>query len=227
MQPPLLPMQQRCHPLPGCALFPLHCLSCPHAPIIMPPLSPTPGLRPVPVRRRMRMWGLPRILQRHTHAAAACARLRCWRPAGQTASLLSKYRPPQPILTLVIPTLKSDGFKWHLVGRGVARQCQLQRGLLPVLAAPSPSGARPLTPSERTSLADPISQRAPLVPCPCLQAACRSQQHACAQLGPLCMYESVGAQRGEMLRCLVGEMCGALQSRSACCPWCFCRLPAI
>ena len=70
--------------------------------------------------------------------------------AGQTASLLSKYRPPQPILTLVIPTLKSDGFKWHLVGRGVARQCQLQRGLLPVLAAPSPSGARTLTLSERT-----------------------------------------------------------------------------
>ena len=61
---------------------------------------------------------------------------------GQTASLLSKYRPPQPILTLVIPTLKSDGFKWRLVGRGVARQCQIQRGLLPVLAAPSPSGAR-------------------------------------------------------------------------------------
>ena len=45
-----------------------------------------------------------------------------------------------PILTLVIPTLKNDGMKWTLVGRGVARQCQIQRGLLPVLAAPSPSG---------------------------------------------------------------------------------------
>lgn len=60
--------------------------------------------------------------------------------AGQTASLISKYRPPMPILTLVIPTLKNDGMKWTLVGRGVARQCQIQRGLLPVLAAPSPSG---------------------------------------------------------------------------------------
>lgn len=60
--------------------------------------------------------------------------------AGQTASLVSKYRPPMPILTLVIPQLKNDGMKFQLVGRGVARQCQIQRGLLPVLAAPSPSG---------------------------------------------------------------------------------------
>ncbi|KAK9905554.1 hypothetical protein WJX75_002050 [Coccomyxa subellipsoidea] len=60
--------------------------------------------------------------------------------SGQTASLVSKYRPPMPILTLVIPQLKNDGMKFQLVGRGVARQCQIQRGLLPVLAAPSPSG---------------------------------------------------------------------------------------
>ncbi len=45
-----------------------------------------------------------------------------------------------PILTLVIPQLKNDGMRFQLVGRGVARQCQIQRGLLPVLAAPSPSG---------------------------------------------------------------------------------------
>ncbi|EIE23527.1 pyruvate kinase [Coccomyxa subellipsoidea C-169] len=60
--------------------------------------------------------------------------------SGQTASLVSKYRPPMPILTLVIPQLKNDGMRFQLVGRGVARQCQIQRGLLPVLAAPSPSG---------------------------------------------------------------------------------------
>ncbi len=60
--------------------------------------------------------------------------------AGRTASLVSKYRPPMPILTLVIPQLKNDGMRFQLVGRGVARQCQIQRGLLPVLAAPSPSG---------------------------------------------------------------------------------------
>lgn len=60
--------------------------------------------------------------------------------AGQTASLVSKYRPPQPIMTLVVPQLKNDGFKWHLEGRDTARRCLIQRGLLPVLAAPSPSG---------------------------------------------------------------------------------------
>eukprot|EP00891_Asterochloris_glomerata_P003175 jgi/Astpho2/3175/e_gw1.00052.17.1_t len=60
--------------------------------------------------------------------------------SGQTAQLVSKYRPAMPILTLVIPQLKSDGHKWTLEGRATARQCQISRGLLPVLAAPSPSG---------------------------------------------------------------------------------------
>ena len=64
--------------------------------------------------------------------------------AGQTAQLVSKYRPAMPILTLVIPQLKSDGHKWTLEGRATARQCQISRGLLPVLAAPSPSGELPI-----------------------------------------------------------------------------------
>ena len=64
--------------------------------------------------------------------------------AGQTAQLVSKYRPAMPILTLVIPQLKSDGHKWTLEGRATARQCQISRGLLPVLAAPSPSGELPV-----------------------------------------------------------------------------------
>ncbi|KAK9796683.1 hypothetical protein WJX73_008597 [Symbiochloris irregularis] len=59
---------------------------------------------------------------------------------GTTASLLSKYRPPMPIMTLVIPRLKSDTLSWKLEGRSAARQCLIERGLLPVLAAPSPSG---------------------------------------------------------------------------------------
>lgn len=57
---------------------------------------------------------------------------------------MSKYRPPQPILTLVVPQLKNDGFKWRLEGRDTARRCLIQRGLLPVLAAPSQGGARAL-----------------------------------------------------------------------------------
>lgn len=59
---------------------------------------------------------------------------------GHTASLVSKYRPAMPILTLVIPQLKTEAMKWRLEGRAVARQCQISRSLFPVLAAPSPSG---------------------------------------------------------------------------------------
>ena len=67
---------------------------------------------------------------------------------GHTASLVSKYRPAMPILTLVIPQLKTESMKWKLEGRAVARQCQISRSLFPVLAAPSPSGQPPppLTP---------------------------------------------------------------------------------
>ncbi|CAL8472137.1 g11679 [Coccomyxa elongata] len=72
--------------------------------------------------------------------------------SGRTASLVSKYRPPMPILTLVIPQLKNDGMRFQLVGRGVARQCQIQRGLLPVLAAPSPSGETLLNEAVQMSL---------------------------------------------------------------------------
>ena len=76
--------------------------------------------------------------------------------AGTTASLLSKYRPPMPILVLVVPQLKSDGMRWRLEGRATARQCLLERGLLPVLAAPSPSGApAPLPPASQLQAAAP------------------------------------------------------------------------
>mmetsp|Transcript_33774 Transcript_33774/g.60980 ORF Transcript_33774/g.60980 Transcript_33774/m.60980 type:complete len:646 (-) Transcript_33774:934-2871(-) len=59
---------------------------------------------------------------------------------GKTAQLVAKYRPPMPILTLVIPQLVSDQLHWKLEGRSSARQCLITRGLLPVLAAPGPSG---------------------------------------------------------------------------------------
>lgn len=36
---------------------------------------------------------------------------------GQTAELVAKYRPPMPILTLVVPHLTSDQLKWRLEGR--------------------------------------------------------------------------------------------------------------
>lgn len=36
---------------------------------------------------------------------------------GQTAEMVAKYRPPVPILTLVVPHLVSDSLKWKLEGR--------------------------------------------------------------------------------------------------------------
>lgn len=59
---------------------------------------------------------------------------------GRTAQLVAKYRPPMPILTLVVPRLVSDTLKWKLEGRHNARQCLLTRGLLPMLATPQPHG---------------------------------------------------------------------------------------
>lgn len=58
---------------------------------------------------------------------------------GKTASLVAKYRPPMPIMTLVVPYLKRDGLRWQLEGRSTARQALLTSGLIPVLAAPSPA----------------------------------------------------------------------------------------
>lgn len=60
--------------------------------------------------------------------------------SGRTAELVAKYRPPMPILTLVVPRLVSDSLHWRLEGRHNARQCLLTRGLLPVLATPQRTG---------------------------------------------------------------------------------------
>eukprot|EP00775_Hariotina_reticulata_P003649 gene3649-3910_t len=63
---------------------------------------------------------------------------------GRTANLIAKYRPQQPILTVVVPRLSTNGLKWHCSGDFVARQCLQFRGVLPVCADPSlgsPDGA--------------------------------------------------------------------------------------
>lgn len=64
--------------------------------------------------------------------------------SGKTASLVAKYRPRQPIMTLVVPYLKRDGMKWVLEGRSTARQSLITYGLMPVLAAPAPSAGEGL-----------------------------------------------------------------------------------
>ena len=48
--------------------------------------------------------------------------------SGRTASLIAKYRPTMPIVTLVVPTLKSNSLSWDLSGRSLARQCLIMRG---------------------------------------------------------------------------------------------------
>ena len=52
--------------------------------------------------------------------------------SGRTASLVAKYRPKMPILTLVVPHLKSWTLKWELQGRSLARQCLIIRGMGPL-----------------------------------------------------------------------------------------------
>lgn len=63
---------------------------------------------------------------------------------GTTAAMVAKYRPHMPILTLVVPYLKRDGLKWKLEGRHAARQALLTSGLMPMLAAPTPSAGESL-----------------------------------------------------------------------------------
>eukprot|EP00891_Asterochloris_glomerata_P008068 jgi/Astpho2/8068/e_gw1.00120.16.1_t len=61
--------------------------------------------------------------------------------SGRTASLIAKYRPTMPIVTLVVPTLKSNSLSWDLSGRSLARQCLIMRGVIPMLAAPVPGNS--------------------------------------------------------------------------------------
>ncbi len=55
--------------------------------------------------------------------------------SGRTASLVAKYRPKMPVLTLVVPHLKSSALKWELQGRSLARQCLIMRGQSLVLCS--------------------------------------------------------------------------------------------
>jgi pyruvate kinase len=56
--------------------------------------------------------------------------------SGRTASLVSKYRPPMPVISVVVPTLQSNKLGWRLEGKYLARQCLIMRGITPLMAAP-------------------------------------------------------------------------------------------
>ena len=60
----------------------------------------------------------------------------CFTQSGTSARMIAKYRPPVPIFTVVIPTLRSDRLKWRFTGGAQARQCLLHRGVIPVLGEP-------------------------------------------------------------------------------------------
>ena len=111
--------------------------------------------------------------------------------AGTTASLVSKYRPPVPILTLVVPTLQcKDGLSWSLKGRSVARTCLIQRGVLPVLAAPSPSGAYPR--HLRLLSIDPEAISVNVLPLAPLEVEVGKSLHWNGDFAP--MYQCLGCQ---------------------------------
>ncbi|KAG0488698.1 hypothetical protein HPP92_007509 [Vanilla planifolia] len=53
---------------------------------------------------------------------------------GSTAKLVAKYRPPSPILSVVVPELKTDGFDWSCSEESPARHSLVYRGLIPMLS---------------------------------------------------------------------------------------------
>ena len=53
---------------------------------------------------------------------------------GSTARLVAKYRPAVPVLTVFVPKLTTDSLTWQCSGENPARQANLTRGLIPLLA---------------------------------------------------------------------------------------------
>ncbi|KAJ6798674.1 pyruvate kinase, cytosolic isozyme [Iris pallida] len=56
---------------------------------------------------------------------------------GTTARLVAKYRPSMPILSIVVPELKTEDFDWCCSDESPARQSLIFRGLIPALSAGS------------------------------------------------------------------------------------------
>ncbi|KAM0978643.1 hypothetical protein ACFX13_014848 [Malus domestica] len=60
----------------------------------------------------------------------------CFTSSGRAARLIAKYRPTMPVLSVVVPRLKTNQLKWSFTGAFEARQSLLVRGLYPMLADP-------------------------------------------------------------------------------------------
>ncbi|XP_072979155.1 pyruvate kinase 1, cytosolic-like [Typha angustifolia] len=60
----------------------------------------------------------------------------CFTSSGRAARLIAKYRPTMPVLSVVIPQVKSNQIRWTFSGAFEARQSLIVRGLFPMLADP-------------------------------------------------------------------------------------------
>ncbi|KAJ0973474.1 hypothetical protein J5N97_021433 [Dioscorea zingiberensis] len=56
--------------------------------------------------------------------------------SGRAARLIAKYRPTMPVISVVIPRLKTNQLRWTFTGAFEARQSLIVRGLFPMLADP-------------------------------------------------------------------------------------------
>ncbi|KAJ4720663.1 Pyruvate kinase family protein [Melia azedarach] len=60
----------------------------------------------------------------------------CFTSSGRAARLIAKYRPTMPVISVVIPRLKTNQLRWSFSGAFEARQSLIVRGLFPLLADP-------------------------------------------------------------------------------------------
>ncbi|XP_045828863.1 pyruvate kinase 1, cytosolic-like [Trifolium pratense] len=60
----------------------------------------------------------------------------CFTSSGRAARLLAKYRPTMPVISVVVPQLKTNQLRWTFTGAFQARQSLIVRGLFPMLADP-------------------------------------------------------------------------------------------
>ncbi|RVW48790.1 Pyruvate kinase, cytosolic isozyme [Vitis vinifera] len=74
-------------------------------------------------------------------------------PGGSTAKLVAKYRPGMPILSVVVPEIKTDSFDWSCSDEAPARHSLIFRGLVPVLSAASARASHAETTEEALEFA--------------------------------------------------------------------------
>jgi pyruvate kinase len=60
---------------------------------------------------------------------------------GTTASLVAKYRPCMPILSVIVPELRSENFDWTCSDEAPARHSLIIRCVIPLLSAATPKAS--------------------------------------------------------------------------------------